>query len=62
MYAYGYRNVEHARYTLDNVEVSGKLCDKCDVCKVACTSGFDIKDRVLDIVRLKDVPLDFIRA
>jgi len=62
MYAYGYRNVEHARYTLDTVDVSGKLCDKCDVCKVSCTSGFDIKDRVLDIVRLKDVPLDFIRA
>ena len=62
MYAYGYRNVEHARYTLDTVDISGKPCERCDTCSVACTSGFDIKDRVLDIVRLKDVPLDFIRA
>jgi len=62
MYAYGYRNVEHARHTLDTADVSGKPCEKCDVCRVACTSGFDIKDRILDIVRLKDVPLDFFKA
>lgn len=62
MYAYGYRNVEHARYTLDTVDISGKPCERCDTCRVACTAGFDIRDRVLDIVRLKDVPLEFIRA
>jgi predicted aldo/keto reductase-like oxidoreductase len=62
MYAYGYRNVELARHTLDTVDVSGKPCERCDVCSVACASGFDIKDRVRDIARLKDVPLEFIRA
>lgn len=62
MYAYGYRNVEHARHTLDTVDVSGRPCDRCDVCSVTCASGFDIKDRVQDIVRLKDVPLEFIKA
>lgn len=62
MYAYGYRNVEHARHTLDTVDVSGKPCEKCDVCSVICMAGFDIKDRIQDIVRLKDVPLEFIRA
>jgi predicted aldo/keto reductase-like oxidoreductase len=62
MYAYGYRNVEHARYTLDTAGVSGKPCEKCDVCRVTCTSGFDVKDRIRDIIRLKDIPLDFFRA
>jgi len=62
MYAYGYRNAEQARHTVNTVDVSGKPCEKCDVCSVACTSGFDIKDRIQDIVRLKDVPLEFIRA
>jgi predicted aldo/keto reductase-like oxidoreductase len=62
MYAYGYRNVEQARHTLDTVDVSGRLCDKCDVCSVTCASGFDIKDRIQDIVRLKNVPLEFIKA
>ncbi|MHB8055771.1 MAG: aldo/keto reductase [Candidatus Aminicenantales bacterium] len=62
MYAYGYRNVSQARHTLDTVDVSRNSCDKCDVCRVTCVSGFDIKDRVQDIVRLKDVPFDFIRG
>jgi uncharacterized protein len=62
MYAYGYRHVAQARHTLDTVDVSVNSCDKCDVCRVACVSGFDIKDRVRDIVRLKDVPFDFIKA
>jgi len=62
MYAYGYRNVAQARHTLNTVDVSRNSCDGCDVCRVACVSGFDIKDRVQDIVRLKDVPLDFIKA
>jgi hypothetical protein len=62
MYAYGYRSLEHARHTLDTVDISGQPCAKCDVCRVTCTAGFDVKDRIQDIVRLKDVPLDFIRA
>jgi predicted aldo/keto reductase-like oxidoreductase len=62
MYAYGYRNIAQARHTLDTVDVSVNSCDKCDVCRVTCVSGFDIKDRVRDIARLKDVPFDFIRA
>jgi predicted aldo/keto reductase-like oxidoreductase len=62
MYAYGYRNVAQARHTLNTVDVSGKPCERCDVCSVTCTCGFDIKDRIQDIVRLKDVPLEFITA
>ncbi|MDD8026828.1 MAG: hypothetical protein PHI34_09955 [Acidobacteriota bacterium] len=62
MYAYGYRNLEHARDTLDSARVSGRPCDKCDICSVACASGFDIKDRVQDIIRLGAVPTEFLKA
>jgi predicted aldo/keto reductase-like oxidoreductase len=62
MYAYGYRNVEQARHTLDTVDISGGPCDRCDVCRVTCLSGFDVKDRIQDIVRLKNVPWEFLRA
>lgn len=62
MYAYGYRSVGQARHTLDTVDVSGRPCETCGVCRVACASGFDIKDRIQDIVRLKDVPREFLRA
>jgi uncharacterized protein len=62
MYAYGYRNTAQARDTLDSVPLAGRPCDKCDVCSVTCASGFDIKDRVQDIFRLKAVPLEFLKG
>jgi hypothetical protein len=37
-------------------------CGKCDVCSVACASGFDVKDRIRDIARLKAVPAVFLRG
>jgi hypothetical protein len=60
MYAYGYRNVRQARSTLESVAISGRSCSQCEVCSVTCASGFDVKDRVQDIVRLKDVPPEFL--
>ncbi len=62
MYAYGYRDVSQAWHTLATVDLTGRPCEKCDVCSVTCTAGFDIKDRVCDIARLKSVPLEFIKA
>lgn len=60
MYAYGYRNLGKAKQTLDSVDLSRMGCNDCSVCKVKCAIGIDIKDRVHDIIRLKDVPMDFI--
>ncbi len=62
MYAYGYRDLEHARYTLDQAGIKSNPCNKCDVCSVTCASGFDIKDRMQDIARLKEVPREFLLA
>jgi len=62
MYAYGYRNAAQARYTLDSIEMSGDPCGNCDVCRVNCASGFDVRERVQDIARLKAVPLEFLKG
>jgi predicted aldo/keto reductase-like oxidoreductase len=62
MYAYGYRDLEHAQHTLFEAGLDGRPCDACDVCNVKCTAGFDVKDKIQDIARLKDVPGDFLRA
>ncbi|MGZ4886822.1 MAG: aldo/keto reductase [Candidatus Aminicenantales bacterium] len=62
MYAFGYRNALQARHTLDSVEISGDPCGKCEVCGVNCASGFDVKGRIQDIARLKDVPTEFLRG
>ena len=62
MYAYGYRDVAQARYTLEGADVSNDPCGKCEVCSVNCASGFDVKDRIRDIARLKALPMEFLRG
>jgi predicted aldo/keto reductase-like oxidoreductase len=62
MYAYGYRNLEHAYYTVADSGIAGNPCDLCDVCKVNCSAGFNVREKVRDIARLRDVPVDFLNA
>jgi predicted aldo/keto reductase-like oxidoreductase len=62
MYAYGYKNTVQAWHTLAGVELSGRPCNNCTSCNIKCTAGFDIKSKILDIARLKDVPRDLIIA
>jgi predicted aldo/keto reductase-like oxidoreductase len=60
MYAYGYRNLRNAKETLETAGLSGNPCGRCDVCTVDCTMNFDVKSKVEDIARLRDVPSDLI--
>jgi predicted aldo/keto reductase-like oxidoreductase len=62
MYAYGYKNMEHAQHTLLEAGIPGNGCKECEVCNVRCVSGFDIKERIQDISRLRDVPREFLKA
>ncbi len=62
MYAYGYGNAAHARHTLDASGVAGNPCRNCAVCGVACASGFDVKGRVQDVLKLKGVLAEFLRG
>jgi predicted aldo/keto reductase-like oxidoreductase len=62
MYAYGYRDLEYAQHTLFKAGLAGKPCDKCETCNVHCTAGFDVKEKILDIARLSEVPGDFLRV
>ena len=62
MYAYGYRNLKQARYTLKNAGLPDQPCVDCSICNVKCSAGFDIQQKVMDIIRLKDVPEDFLRV
>jgi predicted aldo/keto reductase-like oxidoreductase len=60
MYAYGYRNMGLARDLLQELDVPAAACQNCGVCAVKCAKGFDVAGRIRDIVRLKDVPADFL--
>jgi predicted aldo/keto reductase-like oxidoreductase len=60
MYAYGYRNLSAARELLVSLDISSEACRHCDSCSVICASNFTVSEKIQDIVRLKDVPADFI--
>lgn len=60
MYAYGYRNPGQARETISGLNPAPPSCGSCEKCTVSCTMGFDVRDRVLDIARVRDVPEDFL--
>jgi predicted aldo/keto reductase-like oxidoreductase len=60
MYAHGYRNLALARETFAAVELSKVPCTDCHTCKVKCTMGFNIREKILDIARIQDIPADFL--
>jgi predicted aldo/keto reductase-like oxidoreductase len=60
MYAYAYRNLAHARQTLFHAGDGRLPCLDCKACRVKCAVGLDIRERLLDIRRLKDIPEDFL--
>ncbi len=60
MYTYGYQNLEKAHTLLKELTIPNDACVLCDTCDVQCTQNFNVKDKVLDIKRLLDVPQDFI--
>lgn len=60
MYAYGYRNLSKAREAVESMNLSRPACNDCATCSVKCTMGFDVREKVLDISRIKDIPEDFL--
>jgi len=60
MYAYSYRNMTAAREALDQVDLKKTACTDCKVCNVKCAVGFNVREKILDIARIKDVPQEFL--
>ncbi|MGB8490862.1 MAG: aldo/keto reductase [Bacteroidales bacterium] len=60
MYAYGYRNPAFAQQTLVTAGLPSDACSDCSSCSVNCASGFDVRERIADISRLKGVPGEFL--
>jgi len=60
MYAYGYKNTGLAQETLNSMELSSLPCSDCTSCGVRCAMGFDVRGKILDIARIKDIPSEFL--
>jgi len=62
MYVYGYRNLGEAQDLLLSLNLPSQLCQDCGSCPVKCTSGFDVSARIRDVIRLREVPREFLTA
>ncbi len=60
MYAYGYSNPAMAYSLLSELGTSDNPCRECEVCSVVCTKNFRIKEKITDISRLRNVPVEFL--
>jgi aryl-alcohol dehydrogenase-like predicted oxidoreductase len=60
MYGHAYRNREAAQSLLLALDLPPAPCDDCDSCPVVCAKGFDVRARIRDIVRLRQVPKEFL--
>jgi predicted aldo/keto reductase-like oxidoreductase len=59
MYAYGYRDLAAAVRNIESVKDNPIACADCSSCVVKCPMGFDLKEKTLDIIRLRDFPSEF---
>lgn len=60
MYAYGYSNPSMAYSLLGELSVGDNPCINCSACKIVCTKNFNLKEKITDISRLLNVPVDFL--
>lgn len=60
MYNYGYSYPAKAQNTVAKLNLTADPCGSCPGCAVSCPNGFDIRERITDIARIKNVPTDFL--
>ncbi len=60
MYGHAYKNREAAQSLLLALDLPRAPCGDCDACPVVCAKGFDVRERIRDIARLRDVPREFL--
>ena len=60
MYAYGYRQPNLAQSLIASLNLPPHVCEDCSSCPVECQNGWDVKDKIHDIIRLRDVPSEFL--
>ncbi len=60
MYAYGYRQPALAQSLLVSLGLPRQVCEDCSLCPVKCLNGWNVGGKVREIVRLRDLPSEFL--
>ncbi len=60
MYVYDYRNLGMAQDLVVSLNLPRRVCGDCSQCPVRCSVGFDVSCKIRDIIRIREVPSEFI--
>jgi aryl-alcohol dehydrogenase-like predicted oxidoreductase len=60
MYAYGYRQPALAKSLIVSLGFPHEVCGECSSCPVKCQNGWSVGGKIRDIVRLRDLPWEFL--
>jgi predicted aldo/keto reductase-like oxidoreductase len=60
MYAYGYSNTVMAHSLLAEIGTTDNPCNQCGECTVDCVKNFRVREKIADISRLVNVPVEFL--
>jgi predicted aldo/keto reductase-like oxidoreductase len=60
MYVYDYRNLAMAQDLVLSLGLPSGVCGECTLCPVKCSSGFPVREKIRDIVRIREIPTEFI--
>lgn len=60
MYVYGYRNLNAAQDLIFSMNLPAQVCADCSQCSITCLNGFNISDRIRNVVHLREIPSEFI--
>ncbi len=60
MYAYGYHDLTKSKAIMQSYNIKNAPCSDCGKCVVKCKMGFDIKRKTLDIMRINNIPDEFL--
>jgi predicted aldo/keto reductase-like oxidoreductase len=60
MYVYDYRNLGMARDLVVSLALPSRVCEDCSSCPVNCSVGFNVREKIRDIARVREIPSEFI--
>ncbi|OGP93322.1 MAG: hypothetical protein A2157_14415 [Deltaproteobacteria bacterium RBG_16_47_11] len=60
MYTYSYRKPSIGQELVVSLGLPNHVCQDCGQCPVKCLNGWNVSQKIRDVVRLRDVPSEFI--
>ena len=60
MYTYDYKNLPLAQDLVVSLDLPSNVCGDCVQCQVNCPEGFNVRGKIRDVVRIREVPPEFL--